>query len=241
VQDKSYAIAIVVVLGICCLGMYVAISGYLNSNPPAPVVVTPGVPATEVVITVPTDTPAPTTPVAALPGAPTPAPIPSPLGAFQTITAATTVVVATQPPTAPKPAPTASPTPALPSGAPQCGSFPFCVKGGPPDYDLGPGGDPCPRNYIWGRVVDVNGKALPNVRIRYRLDESGESGDSAFSKGPPDVHPGVYYIVTGQPGGKWVVWLVDSSGNQASPQISITTQAYSGAGNCPTRMDFVQK
>ena len=236
-KDRSYAIAIVVVLGICCLGMYVAISGYLNSNPPAPAAITPGVPAAEVVITVPTDTPAPTKPVAALPGAPTAAPIPSPLGAFQTITAAATVVVATQPPTVPRPAPTASPTPALPSGAPLCGSFPFCVKGGPPDASLAPTGNECPRNFIWGRVVDASGAGLPNWKVRYKTPDG--SFDTNPSKGLPDP-PGAYNIPA--PGGVWIVWLVDDRGSAISPQFTISMpQAYSGAGNCPTRMDFVQQ
>ena len=34
--DRTYAIAIAVILVICCLGMYVAVTGYLNANVLAP-------------------------------------------------------------------------------------------------------------------------------------------------------------------------------------------------------------
>jgi hypothetical protein len=233
-QDRSYAIAVVVVLAICCLGVYVAISGYLVSRPPAISALTPGAQATPVVVTIPTATPEPTKPVAAPVVVPTVAPLPSPLGAFQTITAATTAVatLAALSPTAPRPP--SSPTSA--SLAPSCSGFAFCPRGGPPDFALGPGGMDCPRNYIWGRVVDANGQGMPNVRIRFKSPSGGNG--SVVSKAPPDP-PGIYNIPTGQPGSTWVLWL--DAGGQASPQFPITTQIYSGTGNCPTRVDFAQQ
>lgn len=32
-QDRAYAVAIFIILGICCIGAYVAVSGFLNANP----------------------------------------------------------------------------------------------------------------------------------------------------------------------------------------------------------------
>ena len=231
-QDRYYIIAIVVILAICCLGGYVALSGYLNSNPPSVSFRTPGVLATPLVVLVSTDTPGPAKSATPVVGAPTALPVPSPLGAFQTIAASTTQL----PPT-PKPvsvSPTVQPTLAALS----CIGFAFCAKGGPPDGSLGPGGADCPRNYIWGRVVDRTGNGMPNVRIRYKLVSEGDVTD-AFTKAPPDP-AGIYNIPTGQPGSVWLVWIVDA-GNQVSPQVPLTTRAYPGSGDCPTRIDFVQK
>ncbi|MBI4787384.1 MAG: hypothetical protein HY782_10105 [Chloroflexi bacterium] len=241
-QDRSYAMAIVVVLAICCLGMYVAVSGYLNSNPSgfASLSATPAIPGTLVVVVINTDTPAPTKPGATVPPVATSPPIPSPLGAFQTITAATTATVARTTATAtlraPLP-PTAPPPVVAPSPAAQsCSNFTFCPSGGPPDAQLAPTGDPCPRNYIWGRIVDVSGKGLPETQIRFRTPLGNV--DRAASKGPPDP-PGIYNILAPAPGGSWTLWLVDSVGAQISPQITIVApQPYLGSGNCPTRIDF---
>ena len=224
----------IVILAICCLGGYVAVSGYLNSNPQGFSLLTPQSATTPIVVVVPTDTRGPTKPAATTVGARTAAPVPSPLGAFQTIAASTTQLPPT--PTTARPAnpPTAAPT----SAAPSCSGFAFCPKGGPLDYNLGVGGDPCPRNYIWGRVVDSSGRGIPNVRIRYKLVATGES-DSVVTKASPDP-PGIYNIPTGQPGSAWILWVVDSN-SQVSPQVPITTRAYPGGGDCPTRIDFVQQ
>lgn len=233
-QDRYYVIAIIVILAICCLGGYVAISGFLNSNPPALSFLTPGAQSTPIVLAVPTDTPGPAQSATPVVGAPTAVPVPSPLGAFQTIAAATTPLPPK--PTVAKPA-TAAPTATPGSAAVSCGNFPFCPKGGLPDYDLGVGGEPCRSNYIWGHVVDKTGKGMPNVRIRYKLISTGDVSD-AYTKSPPD--PIGVYNFPAQPGSTWLVWIVDS-GNQASPQVTVTAQGYPGSGNCPTRIDFVQR
>jgi hypothetical protein len=236
-QDRYYIIAIVVILGICCLGGYVAVSGYLNSNAPSLAFLTPGAPVTPVVVVVSTDTPGATLTLAPA-GGPTAPPLPSPLGAFQTIAAETTQGPAT--PTAAKTAATPAPAVATPSAAPasSCSSFPYCPKAGPPDFALGPGGKECPPNLIWGRVVDKNGNGMPNVRIRFKLVATGES-DLVTTKGPPDP-AGAYNSPTGQAGSTWLVWVTDGS-NQLSPQVTVTTAGFTGSGNCPTRMDFVQQ
>lgn len=241
-QDRSYVIAIAVVLAICCLGVYVAVSGAMNLRTPVPAIgLDTPVLATPVVVVMPTDTVAPPKPGLTLMPTVTSAPVPSPLGAFQTITAATTISQATSAPT-PK-QPTAPLLPALPPTAPpatvavqSCANYLFCPQGGPPDASLAPTGDQCPRNYIWGRVVDASGKGILGMRIRFK----GPLGnlDSSETKGPPDP-AGIYNIIAPPPGGNWVLWVLDASGAQASPQYTLTApQAYSGSGNCPTRVDF---
>jgi hypothetical protein len=234
-QDRYLVIAIIVILAICCLGGYVAVSGFLNSSPSALGALTPALAATPILVAVSTDTPAAIKPAATAAGAVTAAPVPSPLGAFETIAAASS----TQPP--PGPAPTiGKPTnqvPTAPVTAGQsCSGFSFCAKGGPPDAGLAPQGT-CPSNYIWGRVIDKNGNGMPDMRIRFKLLSTGET-DGVVSKGPPDT-AGKYNIVA-QLGGSWVIWLTDA-GSQISPQITVVTKNYGGGGDCPTRVDFFQQ
>ncbi len=233
-QNLSYAVAIIVVLSICCLGMYVAVSGFVVSAPPSsspgtPLATLP--PATILVVISGTETPKPIA-IGVTPTAPA---IPSPLGAFQTITAAATLA---------RPSPTVTARVAVPPTAPpqpagtiNCAGFAFCPQGGPPDSRLAPTGAQCPRNYVWGQVIDANGRGITDMRIRFK-GPLGEI-DSVMTKGSPDP-PGIYNILA--PSGTWTIWMLDSAGNRASPEISVTTQqAYSGAGNCPTRMDFAQR
>lgn len=237
VKDKSSVIAIVVVLGICCLGMYVAISGYFNSNPSALTSITPILQTTPVAITLPTDTPLPSRTISSQPIAPTMPPVPSPLGAFQTITAATTSTLPTLPPILP----TLRPSPASSAGSsapaqPSCAGFQYCWKNGVPDAALGPTGNECPRNYIWGLVTDVNGKGISNIRLRYRApnNDVGETN----TKDKPDV-PGKYDVPAQS--GAFVIWIV-SGGAPASPQVNVLVQPYSaGSGVCLMRVDFYQQ
>lgn len=233
-QDKYYAVALVVVLGICCLGIYVAVSGYINSNPSAiNSLTTPVFQATQVVVNLATDTPAPTKLIPTQPFVATSAPVPSPLGAFQTITAATTLVAPTALPTSPRPA--ASPT--VGAVTVSCAGFQFCPKPGPADSALAPTGADCPRNFVWGRIVDANGSGIPNVRFRYKTPEGIQ--DQGFTKDRPDP-PGAYNIPA--PGGVWTVWVIDAQGAAISPPYTASLpQTYPGAGNCPTRIDFVQQ
>ncbi|MBI5305020.1 MAG: hypothetical protein HY868_23010 [Chloroflexi bacterium] len=239
-KERSYVIAIVVVLAICCLGVYVAVTGYLNSQPSTTAPSTSGVIASPVVTVLPTETIAPSKPVAVAPViSATTAPAPSPLGAIRTITA----VVPTQP-IAPVVAARPSATPAPPPPAttvapasPACSGFAYCWSSGVPDSTIGPGGNECPANYIFGRVVDSGGRGIPNMQIRFR-DPTGISAGTT-TKSPPDP-AGAYNIPTGQPGSIWELWL-EVNGNQASNLAKITTQRYTGAGNCPNRVDFIQQ
>lgn len=231
-KDKSYVIALVVVLGICCLGMFVAVSGFLNSNPAAFTSITPILQTTPVAIVLPTDTPLPSRTISASPTVP---PVPSPLGAFQTITAAVTL------PTLPPILPTLRPPSALPTSSPTpaqqaCAGFQYCWKNGAPDAVLGPTGNECPRNYIWGMVTDVNGKGIPNIRVRYRAP-NGDVGETN-TKDRPDV-PGKYDVLA--PSGVFVIWI-SNAGAQASPQVNVLVQPHSvGSNICLMRVDFYQQ
>jgi hypothetical protein len=233
-QDKTYVIAIVIVLGICCLGIYVAISGYLNTNPGAFPELVKGIQGTPVVISISTSTAPTAQAIVALQNTPTVAPLPSPLGALQMITAAASIVIPTPAPTRVAIAPSATAA----TGLPNCSGFAFCPKAGPPDSSLGIGGNPCHPNYVWGRVTDSSGRGLRDRKIRYK-GPTGEQGD-VTSKAPPDPE-GVYNIPSVATNTSWVVWLLDLSGSDASPRVTLVSQVFAGTGNCPTRLDFVQQ
>ena len=228
-QDRLSAIFILLILGVCCLGLYVAFSGYLINSLPAPTFgarVSTLPPMTLIVVLSNTDVPKPTASTALA--------IPSPLGAFQTITAAITSARPTVTITPRIAIPTSASLPTA-SGA-NCAAFTFCPQGGMPDSKLAPTGAACPRNYIWGQVIDLNKRGLSDARIRFR----GPLGDldNVTTKGPPDP-PGIYNILA--PSGTWTIWMIDVTGNRISPEIVVTAQqTYTGTGNCPTRADFVQ-
>ncbi len=232
-QDRSYAIAIAVILAICCLGAYVGVSGLMNARAPSTAAdllkaITP------VSVVLPTETAAPTKTGETLAPPPTSLPNPTPLGAIQTITASATTTGTLPVPTFTV-RPTSPPAPSSPA-APTCANSIFCPSGGPPDGSLAPTGAQCPQNYIWGRVFDKNGSGVPGVRIRFKTPMG--TVDSVESKGPPDP-PGIYNILSPPPGGSWLVWVLDAGGGQASPQYTVVApQGYSGSGNCPTRVDF---
>lgn len=95
----------------------------------------------------------------------------------------------------------------------------------------------CPRNYIIGRVLDVSGKGVPNIRVRFRIP-SGEVSSTQTKDARDEV--GKYDIpALGANPAVWIVWLTDAGGGRLSPDFPvIVPQSYSGSGNCPTRVDF---
>ncbi len=231
-QDRSYAIALAVILAVCCLGAYVALSGFMNTRPPGAAAdlfkaITP------VSVILPTETTIPTKSDATLAPSPTSSPNPTPLGVIPTITALTTTATLAVPTFAVRPTSPLAP----PSSVTQtCANYVFCPSGGPPDGALAPTGAQCPQNYIWGRIVDKNGKGISGVRVRFK-NPMGNT-DSVESKGPPDP-PGIYNILSPPPGGSWLLWVLDAGGGQASPQYAIVApQSFTGSGTCPTRVDF---
>jgi hypothetical protein len=74
--------------------------------------------------------------------------------------------------------------------------------------------------------------------VRYQ-NPLGEIG-TVTTKGAPDPD-GVYNIPAVATGSKWTIWLLDTAGREVSPHVTFVTQAYTGIGNCPTRLDFVQQ
>ncbi len=232
-QNRLYAVATLVILGICCLGLYVAVSGFLNSNQPSLIGNASRTlpPVTPLVVILGTDTAASTKPITPGTIAPTLAPtlpiipIPSPALPSATITA-----------------PTSTSRPVTPTSLPPvsaCGNFLFCNVSGPPDLSLAPSSsNGCPSAYIWGLVYDISGKGLANRKFRFK----GPSGteDTRVTKGAPDI-VGKYDISTGAAGGSWVVWILADDDSPASPQVSLTTQNYLGGSTCPNRIDFKQQ
>lgn len=241
--DRSYAIALVLILAICCLGVYVAVSGFVNSAPQSTSAKTlqPVAPSTLIVLLTNTETPSPSEQSATVESMSTIPAMPSPLGAFDAVTGTATVtgVVAIVLPTLRLPTlPVITPTQAgpLPPGAQSCAGFAYCASPGPPDASIAPTNAPCPRNYVWGRVFDTAGRGLVDVRIRYRVP-NGNVG-TAVSKAPPDP-PGKFDIITPAPGGTWIIWVLDAVDKPASPQVAVVApQDYQGSGMCPTRVDF---
>jgi hypothetical protein len=245
-QDRAYAVGIFVVLGICCIGAYVAVSGFMNVNPrglnlglsgPTPtaatVVATQVDTATVVVATVPpvaTDTSAaPTNTPKGFKPSPTllsrGTPSPAFLADIPTITPVTDTGTAT----------TAAPSATAVTAG--CGS-PFCPVGGRPDPNIAPTGQACPLNYLWGLVLDQNGKGIPGWIIHFR-DPAGNEGDTT-TKAPPD--PAGRYDIPTSSGGTWFIQLRDSGGNPQSALIRVDARKNNqNSAVCSTRTDFVSQ
>jgi hypothetical protein len=231
-QNRVYAVLILVIIGICCLGLYVAVSGFLNSNPPSFIANTLRTPPafTPFNVVIPTDPPAPKSATVAINPTNAPPAFPLPLQTLTVPNATASSPTATSRPAAPQPT-----SPSTQS----CGNFQFCNASGPPDPSLMSGASGCPSDYIWGRVWDLSGKGIPEKKIRYR-NPGNETLGPVSTKNQPDV-PGKYDIPTGPPGSSWALWIQADDGSQVSPLVSITTKIYPGGGDCPNRIDFKQQ
>lgn len=234
-QDRVYAAAIFIVIGVMCIGIYVAISGFLNSNPNGlPKLPFQGEDTTPtalagVRVEIPTETAAPPT-KSPLPTKP---PTKTPKGFVASPTPAATRPPTLDLPTVPTEEPV-TPTPAATFTPQGCG-MEFCPRLGPPDAS-GPGGNPCHPNYIWGRVLDRNRQGMPDVKVAFH-DNSGNAGQTV-SKSAPDT--GKYDIPLGN--GTWIVEIVGRKEAMLSPSFAVVVgQPWSGAGTCPTHVDFVQQ
>lgn len=229
-QDRAYAAAIFIIIGICCIGAYVAISGFMNANPDGlslAFISATQTPTLGVTVEIPTETAGP----------PTNTPLPptkTPIG-FKP----TDVPEATRGPTldfiptivtpefTPTPPPSATPT--------GCGAI-FCPRFAPPDARA-PTGNPCPDNYIWGFVFDQIGKGLGGMKVALR--ELNGAADKVTTKAPPDPEGRFDFPANG---GTWTVQVVDRQENPISPPIQIQAHVpWGGSGNCPTRVDFIQQ
>jgi hypothetical protein len=84
----------------------------------------------------------------------------------------------------------------------------------------------------------MGGRGLRDRRIRFKTPEG--IIDSVTTKAPPDPE-GVYNIPSIATNSSWMIWLLDPSGAEVSPRVTLLAQPYTGVGNCPTRIDFVQQ
>jgi hypothetical protein len=233
-QDRAYAAAIFIVLGICCIGAYVAVSGFMNANPQG---IRLGLnagsetPTSESAVEIPTGTPA----------APTSTELPTepatktPKGYIAPPTA-----TIKRPPTLDLPTvqavPIATVTPSAPTQT-NCG-YPFCGRTGIADGKMAPTGRDCPTDYLWGAVYDKNGTGISNWQIRYT--HVGIGNDHTTTKGPPDTRIGGYDIVAAN--GTWILQLYDPNGNVKSAPFQVKAgQPYSGGSTCPSRVDFLEQ
>lgn len=229
-QDRAYAVAIFIILGICCIGAYVAVSGFLNANPDGFSLAMNGsteTPTIGVTVEIPTETPAP----------PTNTPLPptaTPVG-YQP----TDEPEATRGPTLDFIPTVATPeftaTPEATETPPGCGGS-YCPRLGPPD-SRGPKGATCSQEYIWGFVTDKNGESVSNIRIHFR-EIDGAEGD-ARTKGDPDPRGRFDFPAAN---GTWTLTMWSKDGDPVSPAIQVRAgEPWGGTGNCPTRVDFVQE
>jgi hypothetical protein len=206
-QDRTYAIAFLLVLAIICLGAYVAISTVLFS-PRVPTISfgTPTPPS------LPQMTPSPTLPLFPTPTSPpflvTPvAPTPTPLPP------ATPTPSASPTPT-PEPSPTGpTPTPAPPTPV---GGFLYQVLSGEKTE--------CGQAvaYIRGTVCDAQGNGEAGVRVR--LYNDWEPDRITETKGAA-IDIGQYNFVMGPSSGPYRLEIVDSVGRPLSLPYNVDHKA----------------
>lgn len=232
-QDRAYAAAILIIIGICCIGAYVAVSGFMNANPDGLSIglnLPTQTPTGGVTVEIPTETPGP----------PTNTPLPptkTPIGFRPTDPPEATrgptldfIPTIETPEFTETPLPTA--TLEIPPG---CGA-PFCPRLAAPD-PRAPTGNPCPGNYIWGFVLDRNGIGIGGMKVTLR--ETSGAGDKVTTKAPPDPEGRFDLPATG---GTWTVQVVDRQENPLSPPIQVQANvSWGGSGNCPTRVDFIEQ
>jgi hypothetical protein len=233
-QDRAYAAAIFIVLGICCIGAYVAVSGFLNASPEGIHLGQNGSAqssSTESAVEIPTETIAPPSPTAPAAEQPTSTPrgyVPPPTPTIR------------RPPTLDLPTVPAFPVATATASAPtqsNCG-YPFCGKIGAADPKMAPTGRDCPADYLWGVVYDKSGAGISNWQIRYQ--QVGGVKDHTSTKGPPDKRIGGYDIVAAN--GTWILQLYDPNGNVKSAPFQVKAgQSYTGGSICPSRVDFVEQ
>lgn len=257
-HDRLLAVGVFVVLGICCIGAYVAVSGFWLVSPNGPdlrflsAVQTP-MAFSQGSVAFPTETlPGPTfTPRPSSTRTITPSPTITPKGFRPSATPAQPptetplpqiTFVVTQFPTAagtsvPPQSQSQPPPPAAPPAQSGCQGYDYCPQLGPADPVLGPTGKACPVEYLWGRVVDQNGAGVTNVKVRY-TDPAGNSGAPFVKDRAPDL-PGAWNIPTSGPSGTWTLQLVTADDRALSPKHTIAAgQPNAAGGLCGTRVDF---
>ena len=239
-DNRAYAFAFMGVLGIICLGAYVAISALfdVNGDPlirfdsgtAGPTVIALGSRATGTRTTTPTNTPfvvgvpplvfpvttpEPPTATPTLPPLPPPRPLPT-----RTATPGSSDTLTPPPPGVTLPPPSATPT-----NVPPPGGYAYSYSGPSVEHRN------CVSQYIiYGYVRDAQGQGTAGVRIRY----------SAKFPRPIDFPPGstrsggeagYYELTVGTSGNELDVTLVESSDRPLSPTVHISTSGFE-SGNC---------
>lgn len=237
-ENRAYAFAFMVVLGIICLGAYVAVSALLDtggdpiirfdggSTTPTPVPVTtragtrtptptntPNIPVIPTII-FPTATPVPPTNTPTLRPFPTPALIPT----------RTPTPVDTPPPVQS----TALPPPPGPTNTPTADARTFQYR-----VDSGPAVDRTRRCssgvYIYGFVRDAQNNPLPGVRVKY--------GVTNVINPPAAVTEAKGYELFVRSETTWYVLIVDNGDRPLSPTVNVRTPA-EGSGECWVKLDW---
>ncbi len=252
-QDRAFAVGIFIIIGICCIGVYVGISGFNAANPngftlalnlstntpPASPAINVSAETAEAATatSLPTVTSGPptNTPKGFKPSATPPAtatslsrgtPSPAFLGDIPTVT-----------PISGTPGAVSTATATAPTTTGNCG-YPYCPRPKGPPSEQAPTGNICPQNYLWGFVLDASGKGVSSgVWIRF-TNPNGE-GDKVAPKTLPDP-PGRWDVSAG--GGTWKLQLVDQNNNPLSPTQEMQAFVkYTTGNSCPTRLDFVKQ
>jgi hypothetical protein len=247
-DNRAYAFAFLCVLGIICLGAYVAVSALfdLSGDPLIRFDAGTGVPTVIAVETRPagtrtatptitpflvfiptivfptaTPTPLPPTFTPTLPPLPTPRPLP-------------TRTPTPLPGDSPVPPPGATALPPTPTNTPPPGGYPFSYSG--PSVER----RNCVSQYIiFGYVRDSRGQGLAGVQIRYSAkyphqidfpNASTRSGSEA----------GYYELTVGTAGNEIDVALIEAGDRQLSPSVHVSTNGFDG-GNCWYLLNWQRK
>lgn len=240
-ENRAYAFAFFGVLGIICLGAYVAVSALTDTNgdplirfgetngaptavalatrpplsrTPTPTI-TPFIPIIPMII-FPTATPVsavPATPTATLPPFPTPRLLPT-----RTPTAGDTPTTApnvppTNTPAPPPPSPAGATNTPVPPPPPPPSNFPYRVENGPSvNRSRGCGGG---IYYIYGFVRDAQGQPLSRVRVRYTTGTIFPPDAVTEAKG--------FELTVGTADADWFISIVDGNGTALSPTVKVHT------------------
>lgn len=206
-QDRTYAIAFLLVLAVVCLGAYVAVTTLLF-RPRVPTISlgtpTPSVPLETTATPTSPTFPTPTSPPSLVtPVAPTPTPLPPDIP-----------TPSPSPPSTPEPSPTVpTPTPAPPTPV---GGVLYQILSGERTQ--------CGQAvaYIRGTVYDDQGNKRAGVRVHlytnWGRDEIAETKGAAI-----DI--GEYNFVMGQDSGAYYLEIVDSAGRPLSLPYKVDYKA----------------
>lgn len=204
-ESKGYALAFVMVMGIICLGMYVAVSALRANSQPLIRIARP----TERTLSAVPDTLATPSPPPATPSPPPPTETPQPPIALPPQASPTAT------PASANQSPLPSPTATVPVATPTTYVSYAFVPNGPVKGDFTQG---CTGGaYIFGFVRDANGNLLEGVRIQ--ASDAWGNHLPAITKGGADL--GKYDVPISHVANSWNVTVTDAQGSPLSPVVSV--------------------